>query len=96
MKKPTEDDLVQAALAIGQAAAACPMEEKEQIKKLYEQVQAFAESQKAKGVIMDRSAFFAAGLYFHPAITSQAVRDAAVAYIDLDLLFVRELEAAAL
>ena len=94
MKKPTEDDLVQAAMAIGQAAAGCDPEEREQIKRLYEQVQAFAESQKTKGVVIDRSAFFAAGLIFHPQVANEAIKEAAVKYIDLDVLFVKELETA--
>ncbi len=91
MTKPSEQDLVTAALAIGQAAADCSPEEREQIKKLYEQVAAFAESQKNKGVVIDRSAFFAAGLIFHPSLSNSAVKDAAVKYVDLDVLFVREL-----
>jgi hypothetical protein len=92
MKKPTEEELVQAALAIGQAAAGCSPEEREQIKKLYDQVKTFAESQQAKGISIDKSAFFAAGLIFHPQVENTAVKEAAVRYIDLDLLFVREKE----
>lgn len=93
MKKPTEEDLVQAAMAIGQAAAGCSPEEREQIKKLYEQVKSFADSQQAKGISIDKSAFFAAGLIFHPQVANDAVKDAAVKYIDLDVLFVKEMEA---
>jgi hypothetical protein len=95
MKKPTEDDLIQAALAIGQAAAGCSPEEREQIKKLYEQVKTFADSQQAKGISIDKSAFFAAGLLFHPQVESSAVKEAAVKYIDLDVLFVKEMESTA-
>lgn len=95
MKKPTEDDLVQAAMAIGQAAAGCSPEEREQIKKLYDQVKTFADSQQAKGISIDKSAFFAAGLIFHPQVENDAVKEAAVKYIDLDVLFVKEMETSA-
>lgn len=93
MKKPTEDELVAAAMAIGQAAAGCSPEEREQIKRLYDQVKTFAESQQSKGISIDKSAFFAAGLIFHPQVENGAVKDAAVKYIDLDVLFVKEMEA---
>lgn len=92
MKKPTEDELVQAAMAIGQAAAGCSPEEREQIKKLYDQVKTFADTQQAKGISIDKSAFFAAGLIFHPQVENDAVKEAAVRYIDLDVLFVKEME----
>lgn len=92
MQKPSEEDLVQAAVAIGQAAAGCPPEEREQIKSLYEKVQLFAEAQKSKGVLIDRSAFFAAGLILHPQVDNETVKEAAVKYIDLDTFFVKELE----
>lgn len=94
MTKPTEQDLVTAALAMGQAATGCSPQEREQIKKLYEQVATFAEAQKQKGVIIDRSAFFAAGLILHPSVSNSALKDAAVKYVDLDVLFVKELETA--
>ena len=93
MKKPTEEELVAAAVAIGQAAAGCSPEEREQIKKLYEQVKTFADSQQAKGVSIDKSAFFAAGLIFHPQVENAAIKEAAVKYIDLDVLFVKNMDA---
>ena len=68
-------------------------EEREQIKKLYDQVKTFADSQQAKGISIDKSAFFAAGLIFHPQVGNDAVKEAAVKYIDLDVLFVKEMEA---
>ncbi len=91
MTKPTEDQLTQAAVAIGQAATGCSPEEREQVRSLYEQVQRFAEAQKAKGITIDRSAFFAAGLIFHPQVSNDALKRAAIDYVDLDLLFVREM-----
>lgn len=91
MTKPTEDQLARAAVAIGQATTGCTPEEREQIKSLYEQVQRFAEAQKAKGITIDRSAFFAAGLLFHPQVSNDALKQAAVDYVDMDLLFVREM-----
>ena len=90
MTKPTEEQLAQAAVAIGQATTGCTPEERQKIKALYEKVQSFAESQKAKGVNIDRSAFFAAGLILHPEVANDAVKQAAVKYVDMDLLFVRE------
>lgn len=90
MTKPSENELIEAAQALGQATVGCPPEEREQIKNLYAEVQSFAESQKSKGVEIDRSAFFAAGLIFHPHISNVAVMEAAVKYIDLDLLFVKQ------
>lgn len=90
MTKPTEDQLAQAAVAIGQASTGCTPEEREQIRALYEKVQRFAEAQKAKGISIDRSAFFAAGLILHPQLDNDALKQAAVNYVDMDLLFVRE------
>lgn len=90
MEKPTEEQLVAAALALGQATASLSEAEKAQIKSLYEKVQVFAATQKEKGVTIDRSAFFAAGIVLHTDLTDQGLKDAAIKYIDLDLLFVRD------
>ena len=68
----------------------CTPEERELIRKLYEEVQTFSASQTEKGILVDKAAFFAAGIVFHPGISTEAVRNAAIAYIDLDYLFVKE------
>lgn len=94
VKKPSEQELIDAALALGQATTACSPEEREEIKGLYQKVFSFSETQKAKGILIDRSAFFAAGLVLHPLIQNPSVQEAAVKYIELDLLFVRESPAA--
>lgn len=90
MTKPTEEDLVQAAQALGEATARCSEEERQHIKLLYEAVAQFADEQKAKGVLIDRSAFFAAGIIFHNDIKNEELRAAAVKYVDMDVLFTKE------
>lgn len=90
MSKPTEDDLIKAAQELGEATTRCTPEEREHIKMLYEAVATFAEEQKEKGILVDRSAFFAAGIITHNEIQNEELRKAAVKYVDMDLLFVKE------
>lgn len=86
----TEQDLEKAAHALGEATMECTPEERDLIRKLYEEVQAFSAKQTEKGILVDKAAFFAAGIVFHPGIHTEAVVNAAVGYIDLDYLFVKE------
>ncbi len=90
MSRPSEEQLKQAAHALGEAAALSSPEEKERIRALYARVQSFAEEQKGRGVTIDRSAFFAAGLVLHSELDNEAVTRAATQYLDLDRLFVIE------
>lgn len=90
MSKPTEEDLQKAAQALGEATQKCSEEERGHIKLLYEAVKNFADEQKAKGVLVDRSAFFAAALIFHAHIENEELRAAAIKYVDLDVLFTKE------
>lgn len=89
MNKPTEEDLINKAKALGQATTACSDEEREFIKRLYADVQKFGDEQKEKGVYIDRSAFFAAGIILHPEISNEGVRRAAVDYVEMDHLFIK-------
>lgn len=91
MSKLTEDDLVKAAKALGEATTRCSPEEREHIKMLYEAVQIFADEQNSKGVLIDRSAFFAAGIIFHAVLDNEDLRKAAIEYIDMDVLFTRDM-----
>ncbi len=84
----SEEQLTQAAHTLGEAAAQCDPSEKEIIRQLYARVQQFAEEQRTRGVSIDRSAFFAAGLILHPDLKDQVVLEAARSYIELDRLFV--------
>ncbi len=85
-----EKDLINAAIRLGEAAKAGSDEEKAQLRDLYAQVKSFADSQKEKGIEIDRSAFFAAGIIFHPEISSDTIVQAAIDYVDKDFLFVKE------
>ena len=89
MSDPKEQELMQAAVALGEATQKSSEKERDVIRKLYDDVKTFAEQQKEKGVFIDRSAFFAAGIIFHPEIENQEVIDAAVNYVNLDYLFVK-------
>ena len=68
MKKPTEEDLIAKAKALGEATTKCSEDERAHIKRIYEDVQKFDAEQKARNVFIDRSAFFAAGIILHPEI----------------------------
>jgi len=89
MQKPTEEDLIRLAKALGEATTRCSDEERAHIKKLYEDVQKFGDEQKEKGVYIDRSAFFAAGIILHENIENEAVRKAATDYVEMDHLFIK-------
>lgn len=92
MKKPTEEELIAKAKALGEATTKCSDEERAHIKRLYEDVQKFGDEQKAKGTYIDRSAFFAAGIILHPEIQNEAVRKAATEYVEMDHLFIKAQE----
>ncbi len=92
MPETKEKDLMEAAHQLGEAIQKASEAERDIIRRLYEDVKKFAEEQKEKGVFVDRSAFFAAGIIFHPEIESQVVVDAAVNYVNLDYLFVKGTE----
>lgn len=92
MQKPTEEDLIKLAKALGEATTRCSDEERAHIKRLYEDVQKFGDEQKEKGVYIDRSAFFAAGIILHPEIENEGVRKAATEYVEMDHLFIKSHE----
>ena len=92
MKRPSEEELIAKAKALGEATTKCSDEERAHIKRLYEDVQKFGDEQKAKGTYIDRSAFFAAGIILHPEIANEAVRAAATEYVELDHLFIKSQE----
>lgn len=89
MKKPTEEDLIAKAKALGEATTKCSEDERAHIKRIYEDVQKFDAEQKARNVFIDRSAFFAAGIILHPEIQNESVRKAATEYIEMDHLFIK-------
>jgi len=89
MQKPTEEDLIRLAKALGESTTRCSDEERAHIKKLYEDVQKFGDEQKEKGIYIDRSAFFAAGIILHPDIANEGVRKAATDYVEMDHLFIK-------
>lgn len=99
MSEVTEDDIYAAAQRLGEATRGCTEAEREILRKLYADVKDFAAKQQEKGVHIDRSAFFAAGIIFHPEIENEDLINAAVDYVDKDYLFVKgskdETEAAA-
>lgn|GEM_PF-938633 len=92
MKRPSEEDLIAKAKALGEATTKCSEQERTHIKRLYEDVQKFGDEQKAKGVYIDRSAFFAAGIILHPEIQNEDVRKAATEYVEMDHLFIKSQE----
>ena len=92
MKRPSEEDLIAKAKALGEATTKCSEEERAHIKRLYEDVQKFGYEQKAKGTYIDRSAFFAAGIILHPEISNEVVRKAATEYVEMDHLFIKSQE----
>lgn len=92
MKKPSEEDLIAKAKALGEATTKCSDEERVHIKRLYEDVQRFGDEQKEKGCYIDRSAFFAAGIILHPEISNEGVRKAATEYVEMDHLFIKSHE----
>ena len=94
MQKPTEEDLIRLAKALGEATTRCSEAERGHIKRLYEDVQKFGDEQKEKGSYIDRSAFFAAGIILHPEIENEAVRKAAIDYVEMDHLFIKAQEEA--
>lgn len=83
----TEQAVLEAAERLGKVAQRCPEHEKEILRKLYQDVKNFAAEQEAKGIVIDRSAFFAAGIIFHPELDSEELIQSAVDYIDKDWLF---------
>ncbi len=93
MKKPTEEDLIRLAKALGESTTRCSDAERAHIKRLYEDVQKFGDEQKEKGSYIDRSAFFAAGIILHPEIENEGVRKAATDYVEMDHMFIKENEA---
>lgn len=94
MQKPTEEDLIRLAKALGEATTRCSEAERAHIKRLYEDVQKFGDEQKEKGTYIDRSAFFAAGIILHPEIENESVRKAAIDYVEMDHLFIKAQEEA--
>jgi hypothetical protein len=92
VKRPSEEDLIAKAKALGEATTKCSETERAHIKRLYEDVQKFGDEQKAKGSYIDRSAFFAAGIILHPEIENEAVRRAATDYVEMDHLFIKSQE----
>lgn len=97
MTDSREQAVLDAADRLGKVAQTCPENEKVILRKLYQDVKDFATEQEAKGVVIDRSAFFAAGIIFHPELETEELIQAAVDYIDKDWLFcksAREEEAA--
>lgn len=92
MKQPTEEDLVNLAKKLGEATTKCSDVERAHIKRLYEDVQTFGDEQRDKGIYIDRSAFFAAGIILHPEIENEGVRKAATDYVELDHLFIKHQE----
>ncbi len=87
MSDPREQAVLEAAERLGKVAQTCPENEKAILRKLYEDVKKFAEEQEAKGILVDRAAFFAAGIIFHPEIETEELIQAAVDYVDKDWLF---------
>jgi hypothetical protein len=92
MTKPSEEDLIRLAKALGEATTRCSDEERAHIKRLYEDVQKFGDEQKEKGTYIDRSAFFAAGIILHPEIENEGVRKAATEYVEMDHMFIKAYE----
>ena len=86
---PRETALMAATDKLGKAIQASPEKEREIIRKLYDDVKEFAVQQEAKGVLVDKGAFFAAGIIFHPEIDTDDVIAAAVEYVDKDWLFTK-------
>ena len=91
---PRETALMDSTDKLGRAIQAAPEKEREIIRKLYDDVKEFAVQQEAKGVPVDKGAFFAAGIIFHPEIETDEVINAAVAYIDSEHAFTMKAKAA--
>lgn len=91
---PRETALMEATDKLGKAIQAAPEKEREIIRKLYDDVKEFAAQQEAKGVPVDKGAFFAAGIIFHPEIESDEIINCAVAYVDSAHVFTKGSEPA--
>lgn len=89
MSNAPEDEFFEASNVLGKAIQALSPEEKALVATLYDEVKDFAAQQDAKGVHLDKAAFFAAGLVLHPGISSEEVIKAAANLIEKDWLFVK-------
>ena len=89
MSGTPEDEFYQASDELGKAIAALAAPEREVVAKLYAEVREFASQQDAKGIHLDKAAFFAAGLICHPEVSDEAVVQAAANLIEKDWLFVK-------
>jgi len=90
MSADLEKELLDANEHLGKAIQALPQNEKDLVSKLYGDVAEFATQQEIKGIVVDRGAFFAAGIIFHQDLNNEALIHAAVSYIEKDWLFVKE------
>ena len=90
MSDDLEKNLFEANEKLGQVIKDLPQAEKDIVAALYQQVADFAAQQEAKGMVVDRGAFFAAAIIFHQELNNEELIQAAVNYIEKDYLFVKE------
>ena len=66
-----------------------PLNEKEILKRMNNEVRQFAEQEEKNGKYFDKSAIFAAGIISNADITNQELKKAAKEYIETDYLFIK-------
>lgn len=89
MELTQEQRLEQAAEALGKAMQSAPAEEKVILKAMYEKFSEMVKANPESGDQNDVSAHFALAIISNAKISSPAVVEAAVAYINEDLSYCR-------
>lgn len=88
---PYEEALIAAGDRLGEAIQNASEAEKKILAAMHKKLDEWAREQETRGVIIDRSAFFAAGIIAHDQITDENLIEAASEYIDKDWLFCKSL-----
>ena len=85
-----EQELEEAGEKLFEALKGATPGEKDVLRSIGNEIERYTREQEQQGKAVDRSALFAAGIITNEGIQSDALREAAKHYLDVDYMFVRD------